>query len=77
MPSGPARKPDSFLRQFALATEAPFLLVAAVLIGGGLGFVLDRWLHTKPWIMLALGALGFVVGVRDLLRRLSRDEDGQ
>jgi F0F1-type ATP synthase assembly protein I len=62
------------MRQFALATEAPFLLVATVVIGGGLGFLLDRRLHTKPWIMLALGAAGFIVGMWDMLRRLSRDD---
>ena len=35
-----------------------------------MGFFLDRWLHTKPWLTLIFGALGFFAGVREVLRRL-------
>ncbi|HXZ14055.1 MAG TPA: AtpZ/AtpI family protein [Candidatus Sulfotelmatobacter sp.] len=60
-------------RQAALAMDLPFVLVGAVLVGGILGYFLDRWLHTKPYLMLVLGAVGFSVGVRDVLRRLSKN----
>jgi F0F1-type ATP synthase assembly protein I len=71
----PSRKsPGSAARQFALATELPFLLVAGVAMGGVLGYFLDRWLHTKPVLMLVLGAIGFFVGVRELLRRLAKSD---
>jgi len=53
--------------------DLPFVLVGAVLVGGILGYFLDRWLHTKPYLMLVLGAVGFSVGVRDVLRRLSKN----
>jgi len=52
----------------------PFLLVGGTLIAGLLGFLLDRWLHTKPFLMLILGAVGFAVSVRDLLRRLDKGD---
>jgi ATP synthase protein I len=58
----------------ALAMELPFLLVGSALAGGALGYLLDRWLHTKPWLMIVLGAIGFGVGVRDMLRRLRKDD---
>ena len=35
-----------------------------------MGYFLDRWLDTRPWLALALGALGFFAGVREVLRRL-------
>jgi F0F1-type ATP synthase assembly protein I len=54
--------------------ELPFLIAGATVIGGFLGYVLDRSLHTKPWLMLVLGAAGFAVGVRDLIRRLGKDD---
>lgn len=67
----PAQKQAaSFSRQLALATELPFILVGAIVVGGFLGFLLDRWLHTKPVFMLILGFLGFFAGLRDVLRRL-------
>lgn len=33
-------------------------LVTATLVWGGIGWLLDRWLGTGPWLMCA----GFVVG---------------
>lgn len=61
-----------FSRQFALAMELPFVIVASVAVGGVLGFFLDRWLHTKPYLMLVLGLLGFFGGLREVLRRVER-----
>jgi len=63
-------KANNFSSQFAMAMELPFVLVGAVLLGGLLGFFLDRWFHTKPALMLVFGALGFFGGVRDIIRRL-------
>ena len=63
-------KANNFSNQFAMAMELPFVLVGAVLLGGVFGYFLDRWLHTKPALMLVFGALGFFGGVRDIIRRL-------
>jgi F0F1-type ATP synthase assembly protein I len=64
-------------RQLMLAVELPFVLVVSVAIGGGVGYWLDARLHTSPVFLLALGALGFAAGMRDLLRRLSRSGSGR
>jgi ATP synthase protein I len=70
------QNPDSqkrvkdFGNQSALALELPFTLVGAVVFSGLLGYLLDRWLHTKPWLMFVFGALGFIAGVREVIRRL-------
>lgn len=63
-------KNDSSNRAAALAMELPFTLVGAVVFAGLIGYLLDRWLHTKPWMMLLLGTLGFIGGVREVIRRL-------
>ena len=37
-------------------------------LGGGLvGFALDGWLGTRPWLMLALMFLGFIVAIRNVM----------
>jgi len=59
-----------------LALELPFVLVSAIVVGGGFGYFLDRWLHTRPVLMLILGAVGFYAGVRDVLRRVGKNGDG-
>jgi ATP synthase protein I len=61
-----------FSRQFATAMELPFILVAAIAVGGLIGYALDSWLHTKPYLMLVFGFLGFFGGLRDMLRRASK-----
>jgi ATP synthase protein I len=65
-----------FSRQFAMAMELPFVIVAAVLVGGLIGYFLDRWLHTTPVLMLAMGGLGFIAGLRDVLSRAKKGSNG-
>jgi F0F1-type ATP synthase assembly protein I len=40
----------------------------SVLVGAGIGFGLDRWLRTPPWLMLAFTVLGVAAGVRSIYR---------
>ena len=54
----------------AIAMELPFTFAGAILLAGGGGFLLDRWLHTKPIFTLILGTIGFIAGVREVIRRL-------
>ncbi len=45
--------------------------------GGGLiGWLLDRWFGTAPWIMLALLFLGFGLAVRNVLRIANQGPTG-
>jgi ATP synthase protein I len=67
-------RPGQLARQFAMATELPFLLVGGVVGGGFLGFLVDRWLKIKPWGMFVLGAIGFYVGVRQVLLRAGKSD---
>ncbi|MCL4522735.1 MAG: AtpZ/AtpI family protein [Acidobacteria bacterium] len=78
MPSDPPSKGTRTLVQIlALAMELPVIPVAAVLIGGGLGYLLDKWLHTGPFLTLTFGVLGFAAGIRELVRRLKINHDDQ
>jgi len=74
-PDPAAQKGKNFSDQFALAMEMPFVLVAAVFVGGMMGYFLDRWLHTKMIFTFLLGAVGFVAGIRDILRRFPGSKD--
>ncbi len=47
-------------------------LVAAIIVGGFIGFMLDQWLGTKPWLFLIFLLMGFVAGVRSVLRTFER-----
>ena len=43
-------------------------LVAALAVGVGIGWLLDRWLHTKPVFLAIFLLLGGAAGVRNVYR---------
>jgi len=51
--------------------DLPFILVGPVVVGGGLGYVLDRRFGTSPVLTLLLGLLGFAGGMFEVIRRLT------
>ena len=51
-----------------------FTIPAGVLVGALAGLWLDGKLGTKPWLVMVLTGVGFVVGVREVLRELRRME---
>ncbi|MCL6482108.1 MAG: AtpZ/AtpI family protein [Firmicutes bacterium] len=73
----PRKRPVTFLRTVAFAVELPFILVGSVVIGGGLGWWLDTKAGTKPLLVVVLGLLGFVAGLREVLRRIPKDNKGR
>jgi len=53
------------------------IMPASALGGYGLGWLLDRWLHTSPLFALILGVLGAVAGIIDIVLILTRAEKQQ
>jgi F0F1-type ATP synthase assembly protein I len=68
------KRRGAVLGQLAMVMELPFVLIMATLLGGGIGYLFDRWLHTTPILLLVIGAVGAALGLRDVIRRLSRYE---
>jgi ATP synthase protein I len=48
-------------------------MVAATLIGLAMGYYLDKWLGTAPWLTLAFLMLGIVSGFRNIYILTSRE----
>lgn len=42
--------------------------VAAVIVGGGIGWFLDQWLGTQPVLLLVMGVLGVITGFVNVIR---------
>ena len=49
---------------FRLGTE----LVAAVVVGTIIGFILDSWFDTKPWFIITFFFLGVIAGMLNVIR---------
>ena len=55
---------SGYARGFRLSSE----LVAGVLVGGGIGWLIDRWLGISPWGLIVFLLLGFAAGVLNVMR---------
>ena len=42
--------------------------IAAILVGAGIGYLLDLWLRTTPWLLLVMVMVGFAAGVLNVVR---------
>tara|TARA_B110000902_G_scaffold234814_1_gene279685 strand:+ start:602 stop:889 length:288 start_codon:yes stop_codon:yes gene_type:complete len=49
---------------FKLGTE----LVSAVLVGTIIGFILDTWFDTKPWLIILFFFLGSIAGILNVIK---------
>ena len=49
---------------FKMSTE----LVSAVLVGTIIGFILDNWFGTKPWLILIFFFVGVIAGILNVVR---------
>ena len=57
-------KTSNIGQAFKLSTE----LVAAVLVGTIIGFILDNWFDTKPWLIIIFFFVGVVAGILNVIR---------
>jgi len=49
---------------FKMSTE----LVSAVAVGTIIGFILDKWFGTKPWLILTFFFVGVIAGIMNVIR---------
>ena len=47
-------------------------LVAAVVVGTIIGFILDTWFDTKPWLIIIFFFLGAAAGMLNVIRAANR-----
>lgn len=64
----PKRIDRGTIKAIGIAWTLPFELVVPTIVGGGIGYLLDRWVHTMPLFLLLLGFAGFGVGLRNMLK---------
>jgi len=55
---------SGYAKGFRLSSE----LVAGVVVGAGIGWLIDRWLGISPWGLIIFLLLGFAAGVLNVMR---------
>jgi ATP synthase protein I len=51
-------------KAFKISTE----LVASVVVGATLGYILDNWFGTKPWLIICFFFMGVAAGILNVIR---------
>ena len=64
-PAGQGQLPQG---PWGIGLRAGVEVVSALVVGIGIGFMLDRWLGTWPWLFLVFFVLGSAAGVLNVYR---------
>ena len=56
---------------YSMAIRVGTEMVAALIVGVGIGYFLDNWLETKPWFLVVFFFLGAGAGVLNVYRAAS------
>ena len=63
----PLKSTQDAVNRAGPAAAAAYTLIGAVVLLGGIGYGLDRWLNSSPWCLLGGLLLGLVVGFYELV----------
>lgn len=56
------------VRKSGPAASASYGLIGAIILLGGIGYVVDQWRGTSPWFLLGGLMLGLIVGFYELAK---------
>ena len=60
---------DAMARGLKISAE----LIGGVVVGGGLGWLLDKWLGTFPWLFILFFLLGSAAGILNIVKQAQRE----
>jgi len=64
------RKAD--LRRLAELSSVGLVLPSGIAVGFLFGYLLDKWLGTRPWLLLVFTVLGIISGLLSLIRGIRK-----
>lgn len=64
-------------RKLAELSSIGLMLPSSIIVGLFFGYILDRWLGTRPWLLLVFTVLGVVSGLLSLFRALKKYDRDQ
>ena len=63
---------DSQSSKLGIAFKMSTEMVAAVVVGTIIGFILDNWFGTKPWLILIFFFVGVIAGILNVVKSAKR-----
>jgi ATP synthase protein I len=71
---GPHRRDASQGNAMARGLKISAELIGGIVVGGGLGWLLDKWLGTFPWLFILFFLLGSAAGMLNIVRQAQREK---
>ena len=65
-------KDKSVYKQLFNASTVGMALVSGMLVGGAIGYFLDKWLGTSPWLLFIFLIFGFIAGVKNAIHYMKK-----
>ena len=60
-------KEKSVYKQLFNASTVGMALVSGMLVGGAIGYFLDKWLGTSPWLLFIFLIFGVIAGIKNAI----------
>jgi len=67
----PGRAETASMSAFGFAWRVGLELISALVVGVAIGYMLDRWLGTRPWLLILFFILGSAAGLLNVFRMTS------
>ena len=64
------KRPD--IRRLAELSSIALILPSSIAVGLFMGYLLDKWLGTAPWLLLTFTILGIISGLLSLFRAIKK-----
>lgn len=65
-------KDKSIYKQFFNASTVGMALVSGMLVGGAMGYFLDKWLGTAPWLLFVFLIFGIIAGIKNAIHYMRK-----
>jgi ATP synthase protein I len=72
MVTTPGKDKGKVVRQIASYSTLGLEMGLSVAVGAIIGYYLDKWLHSEPWLLIVFLIFGVIAGFRSLYRALKR-----
>ena len=66
---------DSNSSKLGIAFKMSTEMVAAVVVGTIIGFILDNWFGTKPWLILIFFFVGGIAGIMNVIKSAKKMQE--
>lgn len=66
------KEEQSVYKEVMNASSVGMAVVAGMVVGGFMGYFLDKWLNTSPWLLFVFLIFGFIAGIKNAIHFMKK-----